>query len=209
MARLRAGILGNIRGKVAGVVGGQWKDKNYVREYVKPANPNTAAQIVQRDLMKGAVAFCKFLVGPVFNAYTDKFLKSMSGFNFFIKENITEFVAVPTWTSIIITFGKLSHVIIGAVTYNTADGETIINWTENLGNNGKTDDKVFWCIYDKTTARWYFAPAEIARDAEIDTQTLVTGLTATNLYCYIFVAQYKGTLVDLLSYSDNANMSGP
>lgn len=209
MAKLRAGILGNIRGKVAGVVGSQWKDKNYVREYVKPANPNTAAQIVQRTLMQGAVAFAKNLVGPVFNAYTDRFQKSMSGFNYFIKKNITEFVAVPTWTDIVLTEGKLSSVLCTAPTYDNGNGEAVINWAENLGNNGADDDKVSWAIYDKSTGLFYFSDGEIDRDAQFDSQTLPTGLTATNLYCWTYVAQYKGTLVDLIGNSTVLVMAAP
>ena len=209
MARLRAGILGNIRGKVAGVVGGQWKDKNYVREYVKPANPKTAAQIVQRDLMLGCVRFAKVLVGPIFNAYTDRFLKSMSGFNYFIKKNITQFVAAPVWANIVISEGKLSPIVLGSCTYNTATGETIMPWTANNGNNGADTDKVFWAVYHESTRLWYFADAEVDRSVETDTQTLPTGLNAVNLYVYMLVAQYKNTLVDIISNSDNATFAAP
>lgn len=209
MAKIRSGILGNIRGKVAGVVGSQWKDVNYLREFVKPANPNTAAQQVQRTKMTDVVAFCKPLVGPVFNAYTDKFLKSMSGFNFFIKRNIDIFDGTPNWPEIFISEGKLSPIVAGACTYDTADGATVINWTENLGNNGVAADKVFWAIYDDTTGIWYLQDAEVARDAETDTQTLPTGLTATDLRCYMLVAQYTNALVTLISNSAHDAIAAP
>ena len=44
MAKIKAGILSKVSGKVAGVVGGTWKGTNYLRELVKPANPNTPLQ---------------------------------------------------------------------------------------------------------------------------------------------------------------------
>lgn len=209
MAKIRSGILGNIRGKVSGVVGGQWKDVNYLREYVKPANPSTAAQQTQRGLMSDCVAFCKTLVGPIFNAYTDKFQRSMSGFNFFIKRNITIFDGTPDYSSIKLSEGKLSPITGLAVTYNTADGETILTWNENLGNNGASDDSVFWALYSSGDGIWYFADGEVDRSTETDTQTIVTGLSATSLEVYALVAQYAGTLVDLISDSVHDQCAAP
>src|SRR5690606_2396552 len=99
MGKIRSGILSRVSGKVAGVVGGNWKNVAYLREYVVPANPNTAAQAAQRAKFSACVAFAKPLVGPIFQAYTDKFQKNMSGYNAFIKSNISLFPA-PTWTQI-------------------------------------------------------------------------------------------------------------
>jgi len=201
MAIIRSGVLGNTRGKVGGVVGGQFKDVNYIREYVKPANPNTAAQIVQRDKMRDVVAFAKPLVGQIFNALTDKFQKHMSGFNFFIKRSIAEFDGTPDYGSLKITEGKLSPVKTLAVTYNTADGETILTYVKNLGNNGADDDSITWAIYDQSTGIWYFADAPTARVDETDTQTLPTGLIATNLNAYMIVYQLIGSIVDMIADS--------
>src|SRR5690554_5177519 len=49
MAKLREGILGGLSGKVGTVVGGRWRDVDYIRS--KPAivrNPNTESQQKQR-----------------------------------------------------------------------------------------------------------------------------------------------------------------
>ena len=201
MAKIRSGVLGNTRGKVSGIVGSQWKDVNYIREYVKPANPQTAAQIVQRDLMKNCVAFCKPIIGPIFNAYTDRFQKSMSGYNFFIKQNIAEFVAVPTYSNIVISEGKLSPISSLEVFYDSVTGGVVVTWVANNGNNGADTDKVFWVIYDKSTGLWYIDAEETARSTEMDSDTLPTGLTFGNLNCWALVAQYKNTIVDMISNS--------
>lgn len=199
MAKIRSGILGNIRGKVAGVVGGQWKDVNYLREYVKPANPNTASQQVQRTKMSDAVSFCKPLVGPVFNAYTDKFQKSMSGFNFFIKSNISIFDGTPDFGAIKLTQGKLQNLGTNTAVYDTAQTKCDIAFSTALGNNGKADDAVFAAIFDESTSIWYFPDAEAARaDGTIEI-TVPAGLTATDLECYVWAIQYDGTIVDLIS----------
>ena len=209
MAKLRSGILGNIRGKVAGVVGGQFKDVNYIREYVKPANPQTAAQTVQRTKMTDTVAFSKVLVGPVFNSFTDKFQKSMSGFNFFVKRNIAIFDGTPDYSAILLSEGKLSPIVVTTFTYNTGTGELAPQWSQNLGNNGSGDDKVFWCIFDSGTGIWYFQDAVVARDGLADDQTIATGLTVANLKGYLICAQYIGTILSLISNSVYHQITAP
>lgn len=91
MAIIKAGILSKVSGKVAGVVGSTWKGKNYLRELVKPANPNTPLQQAQRGKMGACVKVARTLVGDVFKPYLDKFLKDISGYNWFVKNNIAKF----------------------------------------------------------------------------------------------------------------------
>lgn len=201
MARIRSGVLGNTRGKVAGVVGSQWKDKNYIREYVLPANPNTAAQQTQRSKMSDVVEFCKPLVGPVFNSYTDKFQKSMSGFNFFVKKNIAEFDGSPDHSNVKITEGKLHAptVVAGAYTNGVADID--ITWEESIGNNGALDDKMYALAYNNTTKLWYFASTEADRDDETLTIVGPTDAQPSNFEVYLWAIRYSGTIVDIISNS--------
>lgn len=201
MAKLLGGILGNIRGKISGVVAGQWKNINYVREYVKPANPNTAAQQVQRGKMSDIVAFCKTLVGPVFNAYTDKFLKSMSGFNFFIKQHIAEFDGTPVYANLKLTEGKLFPIDKVDQVYITGTPVLSIDWTGALGNNGADTDKVFAAVNDTSTGLWYFPAAEVVRSAQAIEVVIPAGLTHTNLECWVWAIKYQGTLVSMISDS--------
>lgn len=199
MARLRSGILGNTRGKVAGVVGSQWKDKNYIREYVLPANPNTAAQQAQRGKMSDTVNFCKPLVGPVFNSYTDKFQKSMSGFNFFIKRNIAEFDGSPDLSNVKLTEGKLHAPTNVAGAYTNGIADIDVTWDESIGNNGSLTDQMYAAAYNNLTGLWYFAPAEVDRDDE--TLTIVGPTTAqpSNFEVYLWAIKYSGTIVDIIS----------
>lgn len=201
MAKIRSGVLGNTRGKVSGIVGSQWKNVNYIREYVKPANPQTAAQVTQRGKMTDVVAFCKPLVGSVFNAYTDKFQKGMSGFNYFIKGGIAEFDGSPVYSNLFLTEGKLSPVTNFAGTYNTATGEIILSYNQNYGNNGSATDKMFWCVQDKSTGIWYFADGETDRSVGSDSQNIVSGLTATNLQAWLWPTKYISTIVNMIGNS--------
>lgn len=91
MAKIKAGILSKVSGKVAGVVGSTWKGQNYLRELVKPSNPNTPLQQAQRSQMRAVVACARLFTGDVFKPYLDKFLKNMSGYNWFVKNNIKKF----------------------------------------------------------------------------------------------------------------------
>lgn len=209
MARLRSGILGNVRGKVSGVVGGQWKDKNYIREYVKPANPNTSAQQVQRTKMSDCVSFCKSLVGPVFNAYTDKFQKSMSGFNFFVKRNIAEFDGSVDYSALKLVEGKLFAIDATSFVYITGTPILNIAWTGALGNNGAEGDKVYAAVQDTSTDLWYFPAGEVARVTTSIGVVCPAGLTATNLECYVWASKYAGTLVEMISNSVHGQATVP
>ncbi len=199
MGIILSGILSKVSGKVAGVVGGSWKDKAYLRAYVKPANPNTAAQQVQRTKFSDTVAFAKPLVGQVFNAYTDKFQKSMSGFNFFIKDNIDIFDGSPAWAQINPVTGKLSFV---TVTSSQLIGTTVtVAYAPNNGNNGLDTDKVFMLVYDTSNGRVYFPAAEETRiSGAIDLQ-VEAGSVAANLQSWTWTAQYVGTVLEMISFS--------
>ena len=120
MAKIKAGILSKVSGKVAGVVGGTWKGTNYLRELVKPANPNTPLQQAQRGKMSFVVAVARQLVGDVLNPYLNKFCKTMSGYNWFCKENIKKLGGSPlAFTSApVLSFGTLAS---GAFSATGAD----------------------------------------------------------------------------------------
>ena len=207
MGIIQSGILGPVSGKISGVVGARWKDKAYLRGYVKPANPNTAAQQTQRTKFSDCVFFAKPLVGQVFNQYTDKFIKNMSGFNFFIKRNIDIFDWDVAFSACKLTEGPLSPVLNGNFTYS---GTTVtMPWTANNGNNGEDDDGVFGLIYDEGTGFFYFASAEVDRSVETMAITVPAGLTVTDLKGFIFVSQYIGTVLSMISNNAYDQIEAP
>lgn len=128
MAKIKAGILSKVSGKVAGVVGGTWKGTNYLRELVKPANPNTPLQQAQRGKMAFVVAVARQLVGDVLNPYLNKFCKTMSGYNWFCKENIKRLAGTPLKfsTAPALSFGTLQS---GAVLSTGADADYGISFS--------------------------------------------------------------------------------
>lgn len=207
MGKILSGILSPVSGKISGVVGGTWKDVAYLRGYVKPANPNTAAQQTQRTKFSDAVEFAKPLVGQIFNQYTDKFIKSMSGFNFFIKRNIDEFDGSPVWANLKITEGPLSPALMATAIYDDPDVD--ITWTANKGNNGADDDKCFFLVYDKSSGLFRFASGETNRSIQADMLSFGAGLTATDLQVYLLTAQYVDNVLTIISNSSHMQCSTP
>lgn len=197
MGKIRSGILSRVSGKVAGVVGGNWKNVSYLREYVKPANPNTVAQAAQRTKFSAAVAFAKPLVGAVFQPYTDKFQKGMSGFNFFIKSNISQF-PTPVLTAIKLTEGPLFGVADLGV---SADfGALTISWTaSSLGANGSANDKVYAVAYNPLADEWTFLPAPVARS--VGSASFGPSTAFDGMVIYAWTSAYNGDILRMISTS--------
>lgn len=205
MGKILNGILGGVSGKVAGVVGARWKDKHYLRSYAVPANPQSDLQIVQRDLFKYCVAFAKVLVGPVFNAFTDRLISSMSGFNYFIKSNITLFTAVPTLSSVKITEGKLYMGTIDSAEYDTGANTVLVHFDDALGNNGALTDKVYMVVYDTVGKLFYFPPAAVNRSVgELEASGVPSGLTAGNIRVWVFACKLYHEMPTMVSNSITA-----
>ena len=199
MGIIQTGILGSVSGKVAGVVGGRWKDKAYLRAYTIPANPNTAAQQTQRTKFSDTVEFAKPLVGQIFNAYTDKFQKAMSGFNFFIKRNIAVFDGSPDLSLVKIAEGPLSPV---NPSLAELDGtEVTISYASSLGNNGLETDAVFAIVYNDVSGVFSFAAAEVARSVHSIVVDVGGGAGASNLHAYVLTAQYVSTVLSIIANS--------
>lgn len=202
MAKILNGILGGISGKVSGVVGAKWKSIDYIRAYVKPANPNTASQQVQRTKFADVVNFCKALVGQVFNTYTDKFQKSMSGFNFFIKRNIDIFDGTPAYDEILLTEGPLSQPLIGSPTISV--NTLTVPFTKNLGNNGLDTNGVFACCYNKETGVWFFASDEVDRSTETIDITTVGTPEGIDLEVWIWAREDTSNILTSISNSSQS-----
>lgn len=82
-----------------------WKGIDAVREYVVPANPNTAAQATQRGYVTSAVtewhgAAYNAADNGAWNRLAGIAAKIMSGFNRMVQEFVNEAILGNTWTRI-------------------------------------------------------------------------------------------------------------
>ena len=109
MAKIKSGILSKVQGKVAGVVGATWKGQNYLRELVKPGNPNTPAQQLPRGKMSVAVKASRTFLAPVLSPFVGKFVKNMSAYNWFVKQNIATSASEDTKIKdLMLSFGSMA-----------------------------------------------------------------------------------------------------
>lgn len=109
MAKIKSGILSKVQGKVAGVVGATWKGQNYLRELVKPGNPNTPAQQLQRGKMSVAVKASRTFLAPVLSPFVGKLVKNMSAYNWFVKQNIASAASEDTKIKdLMLSFGSMT-----------------------------------------------------------------------------------------------------
>lgn len=187
MAKIRSGILSQTRGKVAGVVGAVWKGKNYIREYVKPAYTNTDAQIAQRTSFGLLVAFAKQILGPVINIYVDPFVRDMSGYNYFIKQNLRIFKANGNELNYIsLTSGKLSPPVNAGLESLGSGNGIRVNYTEDLGANGKDNDEIVAVAYNTETKKVDQVKLGVRNDGHIDLDGCDEGVDYT---VWVFAAQ--------------------
>lgn len=186
------GILGGFSGKVGPVVGGKWKDIDYMRGYVIPSNPNTAGQQTVRAKFAKLVLLARGLLSNILNVYWDPFYSNMSGFNAWISENYTTLDgSSDLQATSIISKGTLENLSTNTSTYATATGEVESAFLDTPVGNGLGTDYVMQVVYDKSTELFYFGSGSGQRSGGTVSVNIGTGKTATNLIVYIFA--FRGT----------------
>lgn len=136
MAKIPQGILGGLSGRVGNVVGGDWKGINYIRSMpLSVANPNTSAQQAQRGAFTQCVLVARLLLSDLIATYWDPFARAMSGYNSFIKQNISSFNTAGLDTPA--TFSASRGILTGVTSLSEAgdasDSEITIGWGDNSG----------------------------------------------------------------------------
>lgn len=128
MATLTAPFLSfTASGKLADtLVASNWKGRYYVRKYVIPANPQTAAQIAQRALMTAAVSawknyFTNATGRAAWNRLSTYMSKTLSGFNAFVS-NVVQMTAADPDASFVDNITAEAAQAGSAIVYNIDDG---------------------------------------------------------------------------------------
>lgn len=186
------GILGGFSGKVGPVVGGKWKDIDYMRGYVVPANPNTPPQQAVRAKFSALVASARLLLSTVLQPFWDPFLSSMSGFNSWISVNydLSDVDGLIDETAIMAR-GTLETAPMTSSTYNTATGVCDLNFSDTITGNGLATDSVLGIVYDSVNDDFYFGGTGDTRASATIQITARTGLTESAVFFWVFC--YRGT----------------
>jgi hypothetical protein len=150
---INLGILGGFSGKVGPVVGAKWKDVDYMRGYVIPANPNTPGQQTVRARFGNMVAYARAVLTTLIHTYWDPFYSNMSGYNAFISTNYGELTAPGVIdASCIMSKGTLEP--IASITSAVIAGTNLtVTFNETISGNGLATDVlkgVVFSINDNT-----------------------------------------------------------
>jgi len=129
MAKVAGPLLSvDASGKVAdALVFSRWRGQKYVRQWVKPANPNTAAQQSQRSKLANAVADWTTNTPADLQAGCRDYQSGepYSGFNWFIKRHIA------------LVKGAADPAYVTAFTLTPASSQVTISWTSDNAYKGK------------------------------------------------------------------------
>jgi hypothetical protein len=155
---------------------------------------------------------------------------SLTGINLFLKEALPAFFAsipnkaalynvttnAPLLTSLKVSTGDLEGIAsITTATYDTATGKVHCTWPVTFSRNGLATDKVYALVVRKPIIDASYRPSlylygnavsvpAIARSdgtAGADVVTIPTGLTATDLFVYLFTKDVAGTI----GFSESVN----
>lgn len=203
MAKLPAGILGRVSGKVGDVVGAAWKGIPYVRQYVIPGNPNTASQQAERSLFANIVSLAQAALGPVIQPFWDPFLRQISGWASFIGVQRGLVTVVDDFSSVQIARGTLEGAVITTCVYGSPSVDFIFPTTV-LGNGSATDDACCF-VYDRVNKVGFFDSSQ-TRSVGAASVVVGAGRTPANMDAWLFFVDDKADPTKV-SYSDYSAVS--
>lgn len=214
MGSIRNGVYGAMSGKAGGLVGSKWKDTPYLRSYAIPKYTNTAGQKEQRGAFGATAKFARLLLGEIIPTLWNRMTSKMSGFNLFVKTNISAFVGptFPVTTDVLVGKGILEGVSGLTCTYTTATGALSIDWDDNSGINNALKTDLPYVVIADTAGNVYTAMLDddVAdqRDKEHLVFNIVPGLTPANVIC--FLGFYRGSGLEFMNSDSKAvNCTAP
>lgn len=110
MGIIKQGILGGFSGKVGSVVGTSWKGRAVMKAMpLSVANPRSTGQVNQRTKFSACVELAKDLLGGSIATFDNPFAGNISGYNRFVKRNVSAFMndGTPQFYQISISEGAL------------------------------------------------------------------------------------------------------
>lgn len=193
-AVLSQGILGPVKNKVGGVVAASWKGINYVRGYVKPSNPNSAAQQVQRTFFGAIVTAATLILATVIQPFWDPFETQQSGFNGFMQYNLDNMSTPFDYADMVVAKGSLEGETLTSAVY--AASTVTLSWTPSGLGNGEDTDPAYGVVYDADNNIAFVSDGTDTRVDGTIAMVIGAGRTATSLHAYLFFTRGTGeTLV--------------
>lgn len=191
MGVFQAGPFSTVKNKIGGIVCSTWKGINTAREYKIPSNPQTVAQTAQRDRFSAIQSYASQLLATIITTFWNPFAVKMSGYNYFIQQNINELADTTFYLS---TTNLLSKGTLESITTPAgvlAAGSVSVTWEQNVLGNGALTDSVQLVVVNKETFATYLSSAALTRDDEAGTVVCTGETDATKLI--LFAIAYRGT----------------
>ena len=181
--------VSSLSGSVGGTTASIWKGQAYLRNRVTPANPKSAAQILQRDAMARMVRAWQTLIADTTTAWNNKASgKKLSGFNEFTKANVVQ-ERTDYFRDIVPSNPDSNSIGTYAVAAGGGPGEIDVTWVQ--GGAGATDVVQFY--YKQTGIT---VDGGLTDDGTETAQTLthaITGLSSAVEYAvYAYVKDANG-----------------
>jgi hypothetical protein len=195
MGKINSGILGGFSGKIGPVIGGAWKGINYMRS--KPtsvANPNTPPQQAQRGKFLGVVLAAQALLGNIIQTFWNPISARMSGYNYFVSQNIAAFEAagIDTPTLFNLTRGPILGIPSFSVVADASLASVTITWSDNSGvGNALATDQVIWGYWNKSKGYWMTKYGSAQRPTASDTITDAQMDATNELYVYVGFQRFQ------------------
>jgi hypothetical protein len=192
MGIIEGGITGNVSGKVAGVVFSEARGRsgkvNTVRQKVRPSNPRSPAQIIQRTKLEDSVAIVRALGASAYKADWDRSIGQLAGFQSFTSVLIramTDAYLLEEPPSI--SLGTLPAFASLAAAASATAGEVDFTWTAATEEPGATTDQLNVAAIpaaqtDRSPTPAIYFKNVAARSAATGT---ITGLTSGDAYILI------------------------
>lgn len=206
MGVIKRGILGGFSNKVANVVGSSWKGIAVIKSLpLSVANPDTALQQTYRGRMTAIVEVSKVLLSGIIKPLWDRFAIRMSGYNAFVKENISNFTSagMTTPANLVISKGVLYPApIVGGTLQNDGTGSLVWD-ADTTGQDGGPTDLVYVVLYNNNLKEFYVPTLDdnLRSDAGSNFTFPLTWLTGHVVYCYLATRRADGFKVSDTVYS--------
>jgi len=199
------GILGGFSGKVGPVVGGKWKDIDYMRGYVIPANPNTTGQQTVRLKFAKLVAYAQSVLATLLQVYWDPFYSNMSGFNAFISNNYAD-LPVNNIMDDSATMAKGTLEPLASITSAIVAGTSLtVTFNGTVSGNGLATDELKAVVIRFSDNTLHFIDSSDTRADSPVVFTVPPGLTDDD---YVWVFCHRGTGSSFLVSNDKVATIG-
>lgn len=203
MAISQGSPFGKLTGKLGSAVGFSWKDKNAVRSYAIPANPQTQKQQAQRGKMGFLVSVGKQILTSIIQPFWDHKARGMSGFNLWLQTNLAIEEVDDNPERVQYATGSLEPATITTVSYNPPTGVVEVVWSPDAHSNGLATDKIACVVYDMENKDVRVKKGNDVREQGSLEMEIPPGKTAGELCVHLFAWRLGSDGLPLTSTTDS------